>query len=353
LRTFVSDKESTDLRTVIGSGEHWHLMRFDAATTSAPMATKLTASGQLPYRPLEAGDPAGPFDDGRGPAALGLKGEVDEIEVGLDYRSVGKRLERVVNLPSSKDQEGHELWMARQFGLLRLRLGYSELSDNVDRNPALPRTTKAQTAVTTELIVPAWPVLGLTFASGDSERLAVTPDERFRPLDRQAFDSVTGSTRYAGDHWDISASSTYSRSRDALGLDDGSTMVRHELSLSLRPADVLTLVPTVAAGRERNGSSEDPLNSGSASLTLTYDPTASRWQAWTLMSLTMTRGAEGTVDGRGLGLSGGLTRDLGKFLLGRSSLSFEAGYDQYRDSISPAGSFGSVYGFLLFKLAGF
>lgn len=354
LRAFVSDKESTDLRTVIGSGEHWHLMRFEGSTTSAPVTSKLSASGQLPYRPIEPGDPAGPFEESQGPTALTLKGETDEVEIGLEYRSLGKRLERVV-APSSakKDQEGHELWLARQLGLLRLRLGYSELTDNVDRNPALPRTTKAQTAVTTELMVPAWPVLGLTFAAGDAERVALTADEHLRSPDRQAFDSVTGSTRYAGDRWDVTASSTYSRSRDALGLDDGSTALRHELSLSLRPADVLTLVPTVAAGRERNGPSEDPLNSGSASLTLTYDPTASRWQAWTLMSLTVARSTEGTVDNRGLGLSGGLTRDLGKFLLGRSSLSFEAGYDQYRDGVSPAGSFGSVHGFLLFKLAGF
>jgi hypothetical protein len=80
------------------------------------------------------------FEESCEPTLLGVAAESGGFEVGAQYTSLGKRLDRVVSgSRAQKDQEGSEVWLARRFGLVRLRVSQSELSDNVDRNPVLPR----------------------------------------------------------------------------------------------------------------------------------------------------------------------------------------------------------------------
>ena len=96
----------------------------------------------------EPRDPA--FDGAHEPASLGVTGEIGGFEAGAHYRSVGKRLDRLIGAPAAlKDREGHELWVAQRLGLLKLRLSDSQLS-----------------AVTAEVSVSEWPVLGLTLCVG-------------------------------------------------------------------------------------------------------------------------------------------------------------------------------------------
>ena len=147
--TSVSDKEPTDLRLLVANEERWRLIEFGAAATWHPLTAKLTAFGQLPYASTNLPETTAGLDSASGPASLGIKGEVEGFEAGVQYRSVGKRLERLVGAPSAlKDREGYELWVAQRVGLVTLRLSDTELTDNVDRNPALPRITKDQNAIT-------------------------------------------------------------------------------------------------------------------------------------------------------------------------------------------------------------
>src|SRR5258707_187696 len=168
-----SGEDSTDLRALLGRGDRWHLMSFGAAAANRPQDMKVTAYGAVAYLPsLSSSRPGGSrglgpatapgaafgLDDPEEPVSLGFKGELAGLglEGGAEYRSVGKRLERVVTGPASqKDREGTEVWLAQTLGLLRLKLSQSDLSDNVDRDPAQPRTTKVQTAVSAQIAPPA------------------------------------------------------------------------------------------------------------------------------------------------------------------------------------------------------
>ena len=161
-------------------------MSFGANANARPQEVKVTAYGAVAYLPsLSAPRPDGGLgfgpatapgaafglglDEPEEPVSLGFKGELGGLglEGGAEYRSVGKRLERVVTGPASqKDREGTEVWLAQRLGLLRLKLSQSDLSDNVDRDPALPRTTKAQTSVSAQFAPRAWPIFGLTYATG-------------------------------------------------------------------------------------------------------------------------------------------------------------------------------------------
>jgi len=172
-----------DLRVLLGKGQRWHLMRFGAAAVSRPQEARVAAYGAVAYLPpsLAASRPEGAlgygpavvpgaaFDLGleeqEEPVSLGLKGGLGGFEAGTDYRAVGKRLERLVSGPSAKgDNEGTEVWVAQRLGFLRLRLSQSDLADNVDRNPALPRTTNFCSPLTSQ----AAPTRGATASFGYS-----------------------------------------------------------------------------------------------------------------------------------------------------------------------------------------
>lgn len=365
LRTSTAD--STDLRTLLGTGDRWRLMRFGAAAGS-PQEVKVTAYGAVAYLPgtlMGAGPDAG---IGYGPAAaaslgiadqeepisLGFKAELNGLEGGAEYRSVGKRLERVVAAPASqRDREGTEVWVAQRLGLLRFKLSQSDLSDNVDRNPALPRTSKTQTALSAQVTPSGWPVLGLTYATGDSERTWLTGDGRARTVERQAFDSVAGSAYYSHPWFDISGTSTYAYSRDPTRTDREMNMLYHDLALTLRPVKSVTVMPSVSTGLDRYEWSSVQNQTASMSLLLSYAPTESRWTLWTLGAYSTSQASDHTVDGRTMSVSGGLACGLGKIFGGRASVSVEAGYDRYVDSVYPDSSARGAFGLVLLKVTSF
>jgi hypothetical protein len=355
LTTSVADREPTDLRLLLADGERWRLMEFGAAATWRPLATKVTAFGQLPYVAPERPDAAPAFDGSYEPASLGVKGEIGDFEAGAQYRSVGKRLDRLIGAPAAlKDREGHEMWVAQRLGLLRLRLSDSELTDNVDRNPALPRTTKDQSAVTAEVSVSAWPVLGLTYAWGDSARIRLTPQRREGVPERHEFESVTGSAYYyGGPGWDLTASSTLAQNRPIVGPDDELVTTSQDLTLTLHLLDSFTAVPVLSLGQEHSTLSALRTATGTAGLTLSYAPPASRWWASTFVSYTSTRISDGSTNGHSVSLGGALTCALGRLFPARSTLSFEAGYDRYADTAIPQSSSRALSGFVVLRVAGF
>jgi hypothetical protein len=243
--------------------------------------------------------------------------------------------------------------VAQRLGLLRLRLSQSDLSDNVDRNLALPRTTRNQTAISAQLTPRGWPVFGLTYAKGDSERVWFTGDGLPRATEEQTFDSLSGSAYYAAPRWDVSASSTYITSRDVAKLDHEMTMLYHDLRLTLRPLESLVVAPSLSTGLDRYEWSDTRSNTTSASLLLAYGPPTSWWKLWTLGAYTASQATDGSVDGRTMSLSGGLSCGLGRLLGAPTSLSFQAGYERYDDSVYRDSSSRGVFGLVRLKVVAF
>lgn len=352
-RTSFIDREPTDLRLLVTSGERWHLMEVGASVTLAELDAKVTAFGQLPHIVMEPELPVMVFDESRKPASLNVTARVGGFEAGGQYRSVGKRLEALIKAPAShRDREGHEIWVAQRFETLRVRVANSELTDNVDANLALPRTTKAQTSITAELGLDGWPVLGMTGASGAATRVRLMNDGRESAPERHEFESITGSLYYyGGPVWSVSLYSTLSRSRHAVRSDDDMTL-DHGLSLTLQPHEAFTVTPTLSLGQERYEPSRRGIDTGSAGLTLSYAPRANSWWASGWAGYTTTRARDASTDARSVSVSGALTYGLGRWLPG-CSVSVQAGYDRYVDVAARESATQAVSGFVLFKLAAF
>jgi hypothetical protein len=370
LRT--SAEDSSDLRSFLGRSERWHLMSFGANAGSRPQEVRISAYGAVAYLPslsltrpdggLGFGPATAPgaafglgLDDPEEPVSLGFKSQLGTLglEGGADYRSVGKRLERVVGGPASQqDREGTEAWVAQRLGLLRLKVAQSDLSDNVDHDPSLPRTTRTQTAVSALITPRAWPIFGLTYATGDSERVWLG-EGRPRTVQRQSFDNVAGSAYYGTAWFDITGSSTYGFSRTPGRTDQDVTSLYHDLSVTLRPVKVFAVTPSVSNGVDRSEWGNTSYESGSMSLLLTYTPSASRLSLWTLGAYTTSQASDRTVDGRTMSVSAGLSYGLGAILGAQSSVTLQAGYDRYVDSIYPDTSTRGAFGLVLFKVAAF
>ncbi|HEU4439377.1 MAG TPA: hypothetical protein VFT36_09000 [Methylomirabilota bacterium] len=354
--------DSADLRTLLGGGDRWHLMRFGAAAGS-PHEVKMTAYGTVAYLPStviasrpDAGLGYGPVattqwvEDRGEPISLGFRAQLEGLEGGAEYRSIGKHLEPVVSgTVSQRDREGSEVWVAQRLGLLRIKLSQSDLTDNVDLDPAVPRTNRTQTAIGAQIAPRGWPILGLAYATGDLERTWLTGQGRPRAVERQTFDSLTASLYYSTSVFDVSGSSVYSYSRDPGGADREMASLYHDLTLTLRPLRTVTLMPSMSTGTDRYEWSSDEYRTATMSVFCTYTPVASRWKAWTLGAYSTSQATDRTVDARSMSVSGGLAYELGRLLGGRASVSVEAGYDRYVDSAYPAASRGA-FGLVLLKL---
>src|SRR5258705_10560901 len=78
------------------------------------------------------------LDEQEEPVSLGLKGSVSDFEGGAEYRSVGKRFERLVSgPPSQRDREGTELWIAQRLAPVRRALSRPTPPEHADAEPAL------------------------------------------------------------------------------------------------------------------------------------------------------------------------------------------------------------------------
>jgi hypothetical protein len=353
LTTSVTDHRPADLRSLLDVDERWHLMEFGASATWRPLPAKLTAFGRLPYVERERTDVAAAFDDEHEPTSLGIKLQAGSFETGVEYRSAGKRFERLVRARVGfRDQEGQEGWVAQRFGLLRVRLATSELSDNVDRDPALPRTTTDQRAITTELAIPDWPVFGLTYAAGDLARFRLLPHGREATApERYDFESLTGSAYYyGGSRWDVTGASTLAQSRHVVRRDDEPLTTSQALSLTLRLHDLLTLVPMVSLWQEWSVVRSETSMAG---VTLWCAPPASRWGASTFVSYTSSQTSDRSTDAHTVSLTGRLSFALGGWLPAGSAVAVEAGYDHYVDTVFPQISSRAVSAFVLLKIVGF
>jgi hypothetical protein len=361
-----TNADSTDLRAILGQ-DRWQLMRFGAVAGS-PQEMKVSAFGTVAYLPStlmasrpDAGLGYGPaaaaalgLDDRDEPISLGFKAELNGLEGGAEYRSVGKRLEPVVSVPASqRDRQGTEVWVAQRLGLLRFKVSQSDLADNVDRNPVVPRTSRTQTAIGAQITPGGWPMVGLTYATGELERTWLTGSGRPRTVERQSFDSLAASVYYSRPAFDLSGSSTYGYSRDVGNADREMTSLYHDLTLTLRPLKTVTLMPSVSTGTDRYEWSSGQYQTSTLSLLLTYTPVASRWSVWTLGAYSRSQTSDRTVDGRIMSVSGGLACGLGRILGGRASVSVEAGYDRYVDSVYPDTSSRGAFGLVLLRIAAF
>ena len=100
-------REATDVRLLLADGKRWRLMEIGTALTWRPLPATIEAFGQIPYTVADPAVVTWMSDPTPEPAVLGVKGRLADFEAGVQFRSVGKRLERLIDSPAGlKDRQG-------------------------------------------------------------------------------------------------------------------------------------------------------------------------------------------------------------------------------------------------------
>jgi hypothetical protein len=282
-------------------------------------------------------------------ARLRFTGGWSGVRAGLELRSLGRGLEKVTGPKAATDQEGVVTWLERGFGPLRLTVTGSQLEDNVARDPARPRTRKALVETNVGVTLPFGPVLGLGYLHGTSERRPPARGGSGRSR-TAAFDSLVCSVYYARPTWDVTLSTTSTPTH--VGDRRDSLAASHDLALTYRPADRVTVTPVLGVSELSYDRTGLRTETATAAVSLTYGPIHHVLDLTLYGAHTSGFSSDDLYDATTISAAAGLVWHVRR-AAPQTTVSFEVGYDAYLDAVYPGGSSRTLFGQIVLKIAGF
>ncbi|HEY2989191.1 MAG TPA: hypothetical protein VGL11_15775 [Candidatus Binatia bacterium] len=303
--------------------------QFSALATSTLVDRLLIAEGELGFSSVNSKSLGGLGEETNRLLRFGTKGSWADFNYGAEYRSVGKDFISLSPQKFAADQEGGELWTQRKFGIFGLKLSFSDFTNNVTLDPALPRITKMQGGASLSVAPSSWPVFSLFYSKG----LLFSSNEPagFRPQ-RGPLDSAGVSLFYQAGQWDTTLSSAYSLSNiTSRWREENKSAAGHFHLLS---SDVETHTPVLA-------------------LNLNYRPSVMPVQVSAFGSYTKNTATDGYTDNDAVNLSTALNWTLGESRAGKSVLSLGASFNRYLDKSEPESSNRDVSVWMRLKIPAF
>lgn len=316
--------------------------------TSTLFDGRLVSKAKLAYRPLHL-DPPEKLKD-RAPRRLrfSLQGTGKRLGYGAEYQSIEKRIITPLGQTGMSNQEGGKIWGEGKFGLARVKTFLSAFWNKVDTDPARPQMTDIRGGVTTEVTPPSWPSFRFSYLRSVAK--SSQEPEGFQALRRQA-ETLAASLSYSNLTWGASSSSQYVLLSDRLRPGQKTFVSHYTLSGFYRPADFLTLAPTVSVKEKRDLWSRVRTSIPSASLSLTYAGDTLNFTA--LGSCTKMRSRNGLIRSRTFQTTARLNWPFELSPFGESTLSLQLIYHRSRNSISSARSYAKLSGEISLQLASF
>jgi hypothetical protein len=281
-----------------------------------------------------------------------LRQKLSDFTYGLEYRHIAKHLDdfnRYKNKTETKtrvglknDQEGVEIWGGTNIGGIGLKTFFSRFLDNVDHDPTLPRMLTHKYGLEMKYKMRVLPI-GLSFfhSREESEDNVETESAEYQGTQKEIYN---GSLNYdGGERFDITASSSYSLSRDLCHPDQKTVSFRNGIRTSIRPAPRLTITPALSFGEHRYLWDGEHEIHPSASLSLGYR------RLFDIIDLSFhgrysqTKNTDESLDNERLTTSVGLTWNEKRFFSRKIGYSLNLGYNQYVDNIQPDSSYSSLY----------
>jgi len=281
-----------------------------------------------------------------------LEQKLNGFNCGLEYRYVAKHLNyfnRYKNKTGTKtkvglknDQEGVEIWGEKNIGSIGFKTFFSRFLDNVDRDPTLPRMLIHKYGVEMKYKMRPLPIwVSFYHSSQQSENNVEMGSSEYQGNQKETYG---GSLKYyGGKRFDITASSSYSFSRDLCHPNQETVSFRNGIRSSIRPAPHLTITPVLSFGEHRYLWYGEHEIHPSAALFLTYH------RIFDLINLSFhgrysqTKNTDESLDNERLTASVGLTWNDKRFFSRKVGYSLSLGYNHYLDNIQPDSSYNSLY----------
>lgn len=245
-----------------------------------------------------------------------LMSAAGSIRYGLAYRLAGKEF------VSAPDQQVKELWGEWSHGHARLRTSVGEFSNNVDADPARPRTIQTQGALMLTYARPSWPEFSLSYArsliEGSGTVTGLVPQKSLA-------DRLEGAVSIARPNWNARLSSSYVVTNDQLASGADTVSYVQMLSGTFRPLAPVTLTSVLMYRSDVQEWTGVRIHQPMASLSLNYDCTA-RVRLSALGGYGSTRSSDGLIEHETLNSKGILTwHPLDTRI---AQVSFETGYSR-------------------------
>jgi hypothetical protein len=243
-----------------------------------------------------------------------LMSAAGSVRYGLAYRLAGKAF---VNAP---DQQVKELWGEWSHGHARLRTSIGEFANNIDADPARPRTIQTQGAMMLTYARPSWPEFSLSYArsltEGSGTVMGLIPQKSLA-------DRLEGAVAIVRPNWNARLSSCYVVANDQLLSGADTVSYIQTISGTFRPFTPITFTSVLMYRSDVQEWTGVRIHQPMASLSLNYDWTA-RVRFSAIGGYGSARSSDGLIDNESLNSKGILTwYPLDSTL---AQVSFETGY---------------------------
>jgi hypothetical protein len=286
-----------------------------------------------------------------------LEQKLKGFNCGLEYRYVAKHLNyfnRYKNKTGTKtkvglknDQEGVEIWGEKNIGFIGIKTFFSRFLNNVDRDPTLPRMLTHKYGLEMKYrmhLLPIW--ISFFHSREESENNLETGISEYPGIQKETYN---GSLKYyGGKRFDVTASTSYSLSRDLLHPDQETERFRNGIRSSIHPAPHLTITPVLSFGEYRYLWYGEREIHPSASLFITYRRISNVVDLSFRGRYSQSKNTDQTLDSETLSTSIGLSWHARSLFSRKIGYSLNLGFNQYVDNIQPDSSYNSLSA--LFKL---
>jgi hypothetical protein len=268
---------------------------------------------------------------------LGLIGATGFIRYGMTYRTADQAFLQ------GAGQERREAWGEWRHGAMGLRSTFGQRT-NPEPNTFGNRPEQSFNRIDVTWTRPAWPHLGFSYvhnaANHTMDALSLFPQ-------RATHDRVEAAVGFNGAIWDAKLISGYGTETDLTQHAVDSRVQTETLTASFRPADILSITPTVGYRVEQQPWSGARINSPSASISMNYKQ--SRRLSMTAMGNYFSmRSTDRLVDFDMIGGKGVLTWELEPVRDWKPQLSLEGGYNLQVNRLLPSSQTENLSG--LFRL---
>lgn len=270
--------------------------------------------------PIDAGD-----DPSTRMMRLGVTGSTEFVRYGLRYRKAGHAFYQ------ESDQDLREAWGEWKNGAVAIRSAVGQQWNNVEDDPARPRVEQSYNQVGLSWNKPAWPHLALTYSqnvqSSTLDFVGVAPQK----ANNHTVEAALG---YTGPGWDARLASSYGLASDLRRQGAESHVQTQTLTASFRPANTLTIAPTLGYRAEQQEWSGARIDSPSASLAMNYKQ--SQLGISLMGNYSGMRSSDRLIDLDNVGGKGTLTWGLEPVRDWKPLLSLEAGYNLQVNRLMPS-----------------
>lgn len=272
---------------------------------------------------------------------LGVTGSTGLARYGMTYRKSGHAFHQ------GSDQDVREAWGEWKSGPMAIRSAVGQQWNNAAADPARPRVEQNNNRLGISWNKTAWPHLELTYAQKDINSTLNPVDLSPQKASNHTIEAAIG---YGSATWEARLASTFGLETDLLGQGGENHVQSQTVTASLRPANTLTITPTLGYRAEQQDWSGSRIESPSASLAMKYQQ--SRWLSISAVgNYSGTRSSDRLIDLDTIGGTGILAWELEPVRDWKPLLSLEGGYNLQVNRVMPSTQTENLSGLLRVVLA--